>query len=199
MPKHFQVQDHFTIKAKERGFRARSVFKLEEIQDKFHILSKEDTILDLGAAPGSWLQYIAQTVGTRGLAIGIDIREIEPFREKNIVTFVGDILDEDAVAKNLATINIEKCDVVLSDLAPDTSGIPGQDQERSLELALEAARAGLPFLKKGGNLVLKIFEGEELMNFRRALEERFSRVKAFRPKASRSRSKEIYLVCLDKK
>src|SRR3989338_11484299 len=192
MPKNFVPQDRYLKKAKELGYRARSVFKLAEIQDKFKILKPGMDVLDFGAAPGSWLQYAVKIVGSKAKLIGLDLQKIEPIA-KNIKTFVADILSP--AAENLITKNHPThFPLILSDLAPSTSGAKEVDHQKSLELSRCVVALAEKFLAPHGNLVLKIFQGGDFDGFVKNLKSRFSRVAVFKPKASRDRSFEIYVI-----
>lgn len=190
----FNVQDKYSIEARKQGYRARSVFKLEEIQEKFKLIKSGDNVLDLGAAPGSFLQYISKIVGEKGGAIGIDLQEIESLRLSNVKIYVGDIFD-DRVYKQ---IDIDLFDVITSDLAPKTSGVAFMDAGRSLDLNLKVLEVCEKHLKKGGNAVMKILPGfseGELVGPAKGM---FKQVRKVRPKAIRKSSGESYIVCLNK-
>lgn len=191
----YTPNDKFFYRAKEQGFRARSAFKLQEIEKKFHLLKMRDVVLDIGAAPGSFLQVAAEVVGKRGMLIGMDLKPIESFPEhKNIHTFVCDVFKHDQVKMNLESLAIKQVDVILSDIAPNTSGIPDVDQWRSVELNLEILKVADLFLRTGGNLLLKVFHGEDFPELIAAVKKRFDRTKVFKPDASRDRSVEMYIV-----
>ncbi len=190
----FDLQDKYFQKAKDEGYRARSVFKLEGIQDKFHILKSGQKVLDLGAAPGSFLQYISKIVGEKGIAIGIDLQEIKSMNLPNVKTFVGDIFD-DAVYKD---IGIDKFDVITSDLAPKTSGIKFLDAGRSLDLSLKVLDVAKDRLKKGGSVVIKILPGFNESDLFLEAKKLFKTIKKFRPDAVRKSSGEKYVICLHK-
>lgn len=194
MPKPFQVQDKYFHLAKERGYRARSAFKLLDIQEKFHIIHRGDKVVDLGAAPGSFLQVIAELVGGAGDAVGFDLQEIDPFKEENIHVYVQDIMDKDAVFARLNELGITRVDVVTSDLAPKTSGIRDLDQGRSAELTDQAFFIATRLLKKGGHFVGKIFEGEEMKTLIKHMKTRFRKVSVYKPPSSRDRSFETFVV-----
>lgn len=182
--------DHYARKAKSEGWVARSVYKLQEIDSRFGIIQKGNRVLDLGCSPGSWAQYCAQKVGPRGEVLGLDINRparipIPPFR----------FLQVDVMSPGLEEMgDVYPRDVVLSDLAPATTGIRTTDASRSLALARKAAALALLFLKTGGNFVCKVFEGEDVQAFRSDLSTHFQAVKTFRPKATRKKSTEVYLV-----
>jgi 23S rRNA (uridine2552-2'-O)-methyltransferase len=194
MPKPFQVQDKYFHLAKERGYRARSAFKLLDIQEKFQLIRRGDTVVDLGAAPGSFLQVIAELVGPNGTGVGFDLQEIAPFAEKNIHTFVQDIMEKDAIFARLEELGVKRVDTVTSDLAPKTSGIRDLDQGRSAELTDQAFFLATRLLKKGGNFVGKIFEGEEMKVLIANMKKRFRKVSVFKPPSSRDRSFETFVV-----
>ena len=190
----FDTQDKYSKKAREQGYRARSVFKLEEIQEKFKLIKSGDYVLDLGAAPGSFLQLISKIVGAVGGAVGIDLEKIQSLPELNIKTYVGDIFDDKVYNK----IGINKFNVITSDLAPKTSGVAFLDGGRSLELNLKVLEVCEKHLKKGGNAVMKILPGFNEGELIGPAKEMFKQVKKVRPKAIRKSSGESYIVCLKK-
>lgn len=194
MPKPYKVQDKYFHKAKEMGYRARSAFKLLEIQEKFHLLKAGQKVLDLGAAPGSFLQVISKIVGPNGMVIGVDLKAIEPFREKNIYTLEEDIFAKDNVLEFLKSFDFDKVDLVTSDLAPNTSGIRDIDQGKSAELTAEAFAIAKCFLKNKGAFVAKIFQGEDLQELLREVRKSFKKVTLYKPRATRDRSFETYMV-----
>lgn len=194
MPKPYQVQDKYFRMAKEEGFRARSAFKLLEIQDKFHLIKHGQMVLDLGAAPGSFLQIISKIIGPTGHVLGVDLKEIDPFQEKNVSTMVEDIFNTDEILKFMRSHNFEKADVVTSDLAPNTSGIHDLDQGRSAELAESAYLIASKVLKRGGSFIAKVFQGEDLYGVMKQIKTSFGKVSLYKPDACRDRSFETYIV-----
>ncbi len=185
------VKDPFREKAKQEGYSARSVYKLQEIQERYRLMRSGDRVADLGCHPGSWLQFCSRTVGPRGKVLGIDLKAPRIPGVANVVFLQADMrtLSEEQIpawARHL--------DVVLSDLAPNTSGIKWLDHQRSLELAQKALETARRILKPGGSLLVKIFQGEDLERFRRDLETRFQRVILEKPRSSRSESPEVYLL-----
>ncbi len=196
MPKPYKVQDKYFHKAKEMGYRARSAFKLLEIQEKFHLLKSGQKVLDLGAAPGSFLQVISKIVGPNGMVIGVDLKAIEPFREKNIYTLEEDIFSKDKVLDFLESFDFDKVDLVTSDLAPNTSGIRDIDQGNSAELTSEAFSIAKCFLKQNGAFVAKIFQGADLQELLREVRKSFKKVTLYKPSATRDRSFETYMVAI---
>ena len=191
------VKDSFYEKAKKEGFRARSIYKLEEIQQRFRLIKPGDRVLDLGAAPGSWLQAESTLVGSRGLAVGLDILPILALPGQNIVLKQGDIRGLD-VGALLAELAIPSFDVVTSDIAPNLSGVREVDDAHVLDLYEAVVRVVREGLKKGGNFVVKVFFSPEFRDMARDLRPLFSKVVIFKPKASRGVSAEVYLVCTGK-
>lgn len=194
----YNQKDYFFKKAKKENYAARSIFKLQEIDDRFRILKPSYKVLDLGAAPGSWSQYAAQKIGPQGRLMGIDLQPIK-ITLPNAVFVVGDILDvnleEIFTAKEIAP----PFDVVLSDMAPKTTGIRVTDQARSLELCEMALASAERFLRPRGHFVAKLFHSDEFEGFRNKLRERFERVEVLRPKSTRKESKEIFLIGMNYK
>ena len=199
MPKAYTPNDKYFYKAKELGYRARSAFKFEEIQEKFHIIEKRNYVLDLGAAPGSFMQVASKIVGNNGKVIGIDLQPIAPFKEENIISFVGDVFDQETLRKKLSQIGIHQVDSIISDLAPKTSGIKDVDQWKSVELNLEVLKVAEIFLKEGGNILMKVFVGEDFPEIIRATKNMFKITKNYKPKACRDRSMETYIIGIGKK
>ena len=189
--------DHFYHEAKEQGFLARSVFKLQEIDQKYRLFPQNRRepffVIDLGCAPGSWLQYIIQKLNEDGRVVGIDLNEIT-ISDEHIIFFQRDI--NDVTPEELfAAVKTEKgFDVVLSDMAPKTSGIKSADQLRSAELCREALRVAISTLKKDGKFVIKVFQSNELKALTNDIKKYFTDVNIFKPESSRKESFEIYIV-----
>lgn len=194
MPKAFSPQDHYFHLAKQQGLRARSAFKLEEILSRVpSLLPKNSTVIDLGAAPGSFLQILAKKCGENSRIIGIDLQDIEPLR--GVFLLKGDIFSKEAQQNILNALEGQKADLITSDLAPKTSGIRDIDQWKSIELNQRVLELAEIFLKKGGSLVAKIFVGEDFQKFfKEEFSPRFQKVQQLKPKASRDRSFETFLV-----
>jgi 23S rRNA (uridine2552-2'-O)-methyltransferase len=190
---NFKVKDHFFHKAKKDNFLARSVYKLEEIDERFKILGKGDQIIDLGYHPGSWIQYTSEKIGKEGLIIGSDIKEINNklLNLSNVRLFQKDVF----TIKDMAELGVsDQFDVVLSDMAPNTTGIQSVDQIRSLNL-VEMVFSLLPlFLKPGGNLVIKVFESNDAQVFLKTQRKHFVDFHNLRPKSVRSVSKEYFVI-----
>lgn len=193
MPKPYNPRDRFYQKARHEGLRARSAFKLDEIQKRFHLLRPGGRVLDLGAAPGGWCQIAAREVGARGFVLGVDLEPIPPL--PGVQTWVADAFAPELLER-LRGEGRAPYDAVLSDLAPKTSGIHGVDEARSLELAGRALALSMQVLKLTGSFVVKVFMGGDFESFLRTCKEAFHKVKVVRPEASVARgSKEVYLVC----
>lgn len=190
---NFKVKDHFYHKAKKDNFLARSVYKLEEIDERFKILKKGDQIIDLGYHPGSWIQYTSDKIGKEGLVVGSDIKEINNklLNLSNVRLFQKDVF----TIQNMAELGVsDQFDVVLSDMAPNTTGIQSVDQIRSLNL-VEMVFSLLPlFLKPGGNLVIKVFESNDAQVFLKSQRKHFLDFHNLRPKSVRSVSKEYFVI-----
>lgn len=194
MKKSYQPQDRYFQKAKDEGYVARSVFKLQEIDEHFYLIHSGNRVLDLGAAPGSFMQYTQKKIGKEGLLIGIDLKEIKIQEQKNCSTFVCDIFDDKKLAGILSAAL--QFDLVLSDLAPSTSGIKSLDAGRSFELSQRVLSIASRYLKKGGNLLLKFFPGAEQAELLKHAKQQFKKVTLYRPAAVRASSREQYLVGL---
>ncbi len=186
----YTPNDKWSRKAAEEGYRARSVFKLEELDKRFRLLKKNMMVLDLGAAPGSWLQYAAEKVGAKGKVIGLDLQEIEPIG-KNVMTAVADITDIDEVQKIIGKNTI---DIVISDVAPSTSGIKDVDQWKSVELSEAVLATAEKVLKKDKICVMKVLRGADFDEFLAQTRKKWKLVKATTVKASRDSSREVYVV-----
>lgn len=199
----FNPKDHYFEKAKAQGFKARSIFKLEEIDSSLRIIKPESIVLDLGCAPGSWLQYVAKHLGKKGAALGVDLTPVpEKFHER-IKTVADDCfkLTKEKIAEHLKELvtDFNGFDVVLSDMAPKTSGIKHVDQVRSLGLAMQALSIAEELLKPGGHVVIKVFAGGEVNEMVQKMKTLFKTVKQMRPKSIRTISKEFYVVGIHKK
>jgi 23S rRNA (uridine2552-2'-O)-methyltransferase len=189
----FKVKDHYFKKAKKENFYARSIYKLEEIDQKFKILKTGNYILDLGYHPGSWIQYSSKATGQSGKVVGIDIRPLNEGLNKieNV-----DVFEKDAFTlMGPGDLGIDrKFDVVLSDMAPNTTGIKDVDQIRSLEL-VEKVFGTLPtLLKPGGNVVVKIFDSNDAQMYLKNVSKNFEIFKKLKPKSTRSVSKEFFAI-----
>jgi 23S rRNA (uridine2552-2'-O)-methyltransferase len=194
--KHNQWQDHYTQQAKKERYPARSVYKLKEIQKKYTIIKKGTNVLDLGCAPGSWLLYSADLTGNTGCVVGIDLLPVTVDIPPHVRVYTGDILlMDDDFFKSLGT----NFNVVISDMAPPTTGNKFVDSTRSFELCLTALSISQMTLSTGGSFVCKIFQGEDFSTFIDSVRSVFKNHKIFKPKSSRKASKEIYVIGFGKK
>ncbi len=196
--RRYQPKDHFFRKAKQEGLRARSAFKIDEIARRFSLFSKGQAVLDLGAAPGGFLQIIAEAVGPKGFVVGVDLVPIAPLGRPNVKTLALDVHSSELEAK-VAELHPGPFDVVVSDLAPKTTGIHSTDEARSLALAGIALSLAERRMRPGGHFVAKLFMGGDFGTFRDAVKAAFSDVKVVRPEATRGASMEVYLVGLKMK
>jgi 23S rRNA (uridine2552-2'-O)-methyltransferase len=185
--------DHYSERAKKERYPARSVYKLKEAQKKYRLIRKGDQVLDLGCSPGSWLLYAAELTGKRGKVLGIDLKPVTIQIPSQAETFKVDILTIDrAWIENENWGN--RFDVVLSDMAPATTGNKAIDAERSYRLCQAALNIAQMALRPGGSFVCKIFQGQEFKRFSDSIRSRFKTHKIFKPQSSRKVSKEIYII-----
>ncbi len=190
LDEHFD--DEFVKRAQAENWRSRAVFKLAELDERGRLIAPGDTIVDLGAAPGGWSQYAAGKVGPGGLVVATDLLEMEPLPG---VAFVQGDFREMATLDGLkACLADRPVDLVMSDMAPNISGMNAVDQPRAMHLAELALDMSTGLLRPGGGLVVKLFQGEGFDDFVRDLRARFGSVSVRKPKASRSRSREVYAV-----
>lgn len=191
-----QWADHYTEKAKADRYPARSVYKLMEIQKKFRVIRKGATIVDFGCAPGSWLLYAAEAAGTGGSVLGIDLKAVDIRLPDNATAVVGDVFElEDESGRAFQG----PVDVVLSDMAPSTTGRKDIDAARSFELCQAALSRACELLVPGGNFVCKIFQGSEFKQFEQDVKAMFDNCSIFKPESCRKSSKEIYIIAMGKK
>ncbi len=194
----FNPQDRFFKKAKEQNFAARSVFKLEEIDQKLRLFKPHQKILDLGASPGSWSQYAAQKIGPQGRILGVDLKPV------TVKLPQGVFVEADLRSLDLREIFskhgfAEAFDLVLSDMAPNTTGIRLTDQARSFELCELALQVAEQFLKPRGHFVCKLFHSDDFQTMKKLMLQRFERFEAIKPESTRRMSKEIFLIGMTKK
>ncbi len=191
-------RDYYFKKAKKENYPARSVYKLKEMDKKFQIFNKAKKVLDLGAAPGSWTKYAKQRIGNKGIIVAIDLNPLQIPISHGIIFHQCDILNRDEDFIGLMEDHMP-FDVVMSDMAPKTTGIKITDQTRSLELAENAFDIACNFLKKNGIFLVKIFNGPDVSHFMARVKKYFKKVKMYKPKSSRSESKEIFILGINKK
>lgn len=192
---HFK--DRFVQQAQKKGLRSRAWFKLEEIQNTDKLFKPGMTVVDLGAAPGGWSQYVASIIGNKGRIIACDILPMDPIVGVDFLQ--GDFREESVLNTLLERVGVNKVQVVMSDMAPNMSGQPAVDIPRAMylvELALDMCR---DVLAPNGSFIVKVFQGEGFENYLKAIREMFRVVKIRKPEASRARSREVYIVATGRK
>jgi 23S rRNA (uridine2552-2'-O)-methyltransferase len=185
-------KDPYYRKAKEEAYRSRAAYKLKQINEKFRLIRKGDRVLDLGAAPGGWLQVAREIVGEGGIVVGVDREEIPPLKEANVSLLQRDLRDPELL-EAIREIT-PYVDVLLSDASPDISGVWGIDHLLSVELCRTALGMARGLLRPGGNLLMKVFQGEETEALFREVKRSFTYTKRTKPRASRGQSAETYLI-----
>jgi 23S rRNA (uridine2552-2'-O)-methyltransferase len=185
-------RDHYYWKAKEDGYRARSSYKLLQINKKFNLIKKGDSVVDLGAAPGGWLQVAKEL--SAGKIVGVDLQRIEPI--SGVTTFQGDMTRDETI-DNIKEFLGGEADVVISDASPNLSGAWDYDHARSIDLAESALATAEKLLKPRGNFLAKVFQGDMFNGYLEHVRKKFSRVKVHHPPASRKESAEVYVVAKD--
>jgi len=193
-----KYQDHYFKKAKQDKYPARSVYKLQEMDKRFHLLRSGQNILDLGATPGSWAIFAAKKAGPKGKVLAVDINETEASFPPQVLFMQGDILDQDE-ALQTAIHSRAPFDLVLSDMAPKTTGIKLKDQTQSVELAQTAMALARDVLAQGGTTAIKVFQGPDVPDFLKEMREIFTKVKTFKPKSSRPESTEVFVLGFGRK
>ncbi|OAI47722.1 23S rRNA methyltransferase [Gammaproteobacteria bacterium SCGC AG-212-F23] len=190
------LQEHFSDvyvkKAQQEGYRSRSAYKLIELQERDKLFRPGMTVIDLGASPGGWSQLLTKWVGKKGKVLAVDILPMEPLPDVEFIQ--GDFTDEATLEKILIAVNHQKVDWVISDMAPNLSGIQSADQARSIYLAELALDLASKVLSPKGRFLVKLFQGEGFDEFLLQVRKRFQKVVIRKPKASRGRSAEVYLL-----
>ena len=183
--------EHYYKMAKKLNYRSRASFKLMQIDDRFGVFREGDSVVDLGASPGGWLQVAKGRVGDKGKVVGVDLRYIRPL--EGVTTIIGDITEDSTMRELLEAVG-GKVDVVLSDMAPNIGGHYSTDHARSVDLCMYAVSVCDRVLKKGGKMVVKVFMGDMMDSLVKELESRFVSVKIHSPAASRETSSEMYII-----
>lgn len=186
------LDDHYVKLAQRDGYRARAAYKLLEINEKLQLIKKGMTVVDLGSAPGSWSQVAGKLVGDNGKLIASDILPMDTL--ENVTFIQGDFREQEVFDKIMSEVAGKPVDVVLSDMAPNTSGFAAVDQPRMIYLCELAVDFAEQVLEEGGTLVIKVFQGEGSDELRKAMQQKFSKVRSIKPAASRARSKEMYWI-----
>lgn len=187
-------RDHYRKLARDQGFRSRAAYKLKQINDSYRILKKGHRVVDIGCAPGGWLQVAVSEVGSSGKVAGIDLKEVEPVAG---ATILQGSIDDPASVSSLVEALGGRADTVLSDLAPNVSGMWEVDHARQIDLTRSALALAKQVLGGGGSAVFKVFEGEFLTELKEEMKKSFVKVLVSKPQASRQESSEMYLVCLN--
>ena len=185
-------RDYYRNLAKNTGYRSRSAYKLLQLNRSYRIFRPQYTVIDIGSAPGGWLQVAKQQVGDHGIVVGIDIAKVQPIEGVTILR--GSIVDTSIFSTVLKIVGA-RADIILSDLSPNMSGIWDLDHNRQISLTRSALVMALKLLRRGGTSVFKVFEGESLDGLKQELKNHFQRVHINKPKASRQKSSEQYIVC----
>jgi len=186
------VNDHWVKEATRLGYRSRAAFKLIEIADKDRLFRPGMSVVDLGAAPGSWTQVLREKLGRRARIVALDVAVMVPL--PGVTAVQGDFREAEALAALEAALDGRKVDLVVSDLAPNLSGVESADQARSVHLGELALEFAVQWLQPGGNLVVKAFQGAGFTELQKQMQREFEKVHVRKPKASRDRSREVYLV-----
>ena len=188
-------RDQFHRLAKQKGYRSRASFKLFQVTKRYRFIKRGDRVLDLGAAPGGWLQAARKVVGAEGYVLGVDKDPIEDLPYQNVTAFVTDVTQSDVIER-IQSVSGLAFDVVVSDLSPNISGVWEVDHARQMELARTALRIARVILKPAGNMLVKIFQGSELKEFQLEMKSSFSTLRIVKPPASRPESAELYFLGL---
>jgi 23S rRNA (uridine2552-2'-O)-methyltransferase len=186
-------RDYYYKKAKEEKYRSRAAYKLFQAIEKYHFMKRGDAVVDLGAAPGGWTQAARKIVGSKGFVLGVDLKPIEPFPQSNVRTIIGDINEQETIEQILSMLP-RKADVVISDASPNISGIWEVDHARQIDLAQQALKIALETLRPSGNFFVKVFEGDLLVDFINKVKRHFEIMRIIKPKASRAKSSEIFVL-----
>ncbi len=196
MPKAWareRQRDYYYRKSKEEKYRSRATYKLLEAANKYRFIKSGDIVVDLGAAPGGWMQASRKIVGDTGFVLGVDIKSVKPLSFSNVQTLIGDITDSQ-IAENIKKLLPRPADVVVSDVSPNISGVWELDHARQIDLAQRSLLIAKGVMLAGGNFFVKVFQGDMLKDFVREVEQHFSFVKLVKPKASRAKSAEIFVL-----
>jgi 23S rRNA (uridine2552-2'-O)-methyltransferase len=197
LPKNAWIQDrkrdYYYKKAKQEKYRSRASYKLFQAIKKYGFIEHGDVVVDLGAAPGGWIQAARKTVGNKGFVLGVDLKPIEPFTQSYVRTIICDITDREAL-KQILEMLPRKADAVISDAAPNISGIWEVDHARQMELSQQALEIAKEILKPSGSFFVKVFQGDMLSDFIQKVKQNFVNVVLVKPEASRAKSAEIFIL-----
>jgi len=185
--------DHYYNLAKKRNYRSRATYKLFQLNEKFNIIKEKNVVVDLGCAPGGWLQAARDIVGDKGFIVGIDLQTVKPLPYENVIAIKGDMTKEE-ILKQAKDLLPEKPDAIICDASPNISGVWDVDHSRSLELTTMALMTATKMLKKGGNFVVKVFQGDLFEKYVQLVSEYFDKAFTTKPRASRDESAEVYVI-----
>jgi len=186
-------RDYYYQKAKKEKYRSRASYKLFQAIQKYHFIEFGDVVVDIGAAPGGWIQAARKTAGKRGFVLGVDLKNIEPFPQDYIRTIICDIMEQDA-GQQISQMLPRRADAVISDASPNISGIWEVDHARQIDLAQHALQIALETLRPGGNFFVKVFQGDMLDQYTHEVKQHFETVLVIKPKASRAKSAEMFIL-----
>ena len=186
-------REHYYRKAKKEKFRSRASYKLLQAVKKYGFIKPGYVVVDLGAAPGGWTQAARKLVGDSGFVLAVDLKLIKPFDAPNVRTIIGDVAESQTI-QNILEFLPRSADVVVSDVSPNVSGVWELDHARQIDLASQSLRIATSILRSGGNFFVKVFQGNTLNKFVEEVKQHFSLVKLVKPKASRAKSAELYVL-----
>jgi 23S rRNA (uridine2552-2'-O)-methyltransferase len=189
-------QEYYYKKAKTENYRSRATYKLSETIQKYRFIKHGNVVVDLGAAPGGWIQAARKATTKAGFVLGVDLKPIAPFEQTYIRTIVCDLTEAEAIKEILSFLPASKADVVISDMSPNISGVWEVDHARQIDLATKALEVAKQILCPHGNFFTKVFEGDLLKQYIQLVKTNFEEVKLIKPKASRSQSSEMYIMAL---
>jgi len=188
-------REYYYKKAKEENYRSRATYKLVQANEKYGFIQRGDVVVDLGAAPGGWIQAARKMTGKNGFVLGVDLKPIEPFTQEYIRTIIADFTEPDTV-EEIRSFLPREANVVISDAAPNITGVWEVDHAKQIDLATKALEIAQCLLKPGGNFFVKLFEGELFNDYIQTVKDLFETVKIVKPQASRAKSSEMYLLAL---
>lgn len=201
MPKAWireRKNEYYYKKAKAENYRSRATYKLVQTNEKYGFIKLRDVVVDLGAAPGGWIQAARKMTGKHGFVLGIDLKPIEPFTQEYIRTIIADLTDTE-IAQQILSFLPRRPDVVMSDAAPNITGVWEVDHAKQIDLATKALEIALQILRPNGSFFVKVFQGDLLDEFIQKVKDSFEEVKLVKPQASRSKSSEMYILAIGMK